>query len=603
VTAVAALAAFPASLLTIGFLLRGTLAHRVVAAPTADRWHRHDTPLVGGIGIFVGLLVGVGIAVATGSIEATHELLGIVGGCAILFVAGLIDDLFTLNPLAKLCAQFAAAGLVLAMGLRVEVVSNGLVATVLGVLWLVGMTNAFNLLDNMDGLAATLAAIACAYFAIDAVTVHPSNIALAVALSVCLACVGFLPYNLRIGKRAAAFMGDSGSQLLGFVLATLGLFSSWKVAGSTIATLILPILVLAVPILDTGLVTVVRLLEGRPIYQGGRDHTSHRLVYQGLSEKRAVVLLGVVSAALGATSLGYNTLGDPYITLAGVLLTFAFLLQFGSYLADVNRTPRVEDTPSLLGGLVVHRRRFVEALVDFAIVSGAFLAAYALRVQGEGTPWMRHVFYTSLPALLVARYLAFIAFGLYRSVWRYAGARDAVSICAAVVLSEAATFGFISLTTTFNGFPRDVFVLDALLCAALVGAARFWERAVTHALSGLIGRADRRRVLIIGAGRSGRSLLRELRETQGERVVAFVDDDPELKRRRIQGVAVIGGTDDIGWVIGRLTPEAVFVTIPDAPRRRVDAILEACKRADVPCHFVRREIALDPGVVGGVVVE
>ncbi|MCW2977885.1 MAG: glycosyl transferase, partial [Actinomycetia bacterium] len=206
-TAVAALAAFPASLLTIGFLLRGTLAHRVVAAPTADRWHRHDTPLVGGIGIFVGLLVGVGIAVATGSIEATHELLGIVGGCAILFVAGLIDDLFTLNPLAKLCAQFAAAGLVLAMGLRVEVVSNGLVATVLGVLWLVGMTNAFNLLDNMDGLAATLAAIACAYFAIDAVTVHPSNIALAVALSVCLACVGFLPYNLRIGKRAAAFLG------------------------------------------------------------------------------------------------------------------------------------------------------------------------------------------------------------------------------------------------------------------------------------------------------------------------------------------------------------------------------------------------------------
>jgi UDP-GlcNAc:undecaprenyl-phosphate/decaprenyl-phosphate GlcNAc-1-phosphate transferase len=603
VTAVAALAAFPASLLTIGFLLRGPIARRLVARPSADRWHRRNTPLIGGFGIFVGLLAGVGVAIATGSIGATHQLLGIVGGCAILFVAGLVDDLFTLNPVAKLAAQLAAAGVVLASGLRVEVVSNGTVATVFGVLWLVGMTNAFNLLDNMDGLAATLAAIACAYFAIDAVTVHPSHLALAVALSICLACVGFLPYNLRVSKPAAAFMGDSGSQLLGFALAALGLLSSWKVAGSTIATLILPILVLAVPILDTGLVTVVRLLEGRPIYQGGRDHTSHRLVYQGLSEKRAVVLLGVVSAALGATSLGYNTLGDPYVTLAGVLITFAFLLQFGSYLADVNRAPGADDSSSLLGGLVVHRRRFVETLVDFALISGVFLASYALRVQGEGTPWMRHIFYLTLPALLVARYLAFIAFGLYRSVWRYAGARDAVNICAAVVLSETAAFVFISLTTTFNGFPQDVFILDALLCAALIGAARFWERAVTRALASLIGRSDQRRVLIVGAGSSGRSLLRELRETRGERVVAFLDDDPELRRRRIQGVPVFGGTSEIGLALGRLEPEAVFVTIPDAPRDRVDAVVEACKRADVPCRFVRRAIDLDPGVVLGVVAE
>jgi FlaA1/EpsC-like NDP-sugar epimerase len=110
-------------------------------------------------------------------------------------------------------------------------------------------------------------------------------------------------------------------------------------------------------------------------------------------------------------------------------------------------------------------------------------------------------------------------------------------------------------------------------------------------------------VLIVGAGSSGRSLLRELRETRGERVIAFVDDDPELRRRRIQGVAVVCGIDDIGWALGRLTPEAVYVTIPNAPRERLDAIIEACKRADAPCHFVRREIDLDPGVVLGIVNE
>ena len=111
---------------------------------------------------------------------------------------------------------------------------------------------------------------------------------LALALALALACAGFLPFNLRPRGRARVFMGDSGSQVLGFALAALGLASSWKVAGTTVATLLLPLLVLAVPILDTTLVTIVRLLEGRPIYQGGRDHTSHRLVYHGLSEKRAV---------------------------------------------------------------------------------------------------------------------------------------------------------------------------------------------------------------------------------------------------------------------------------------------------------------------------
>src|SRR6266480_96170 len=145
----------------------------------------------------------------------------------------------------------------------------------------------------MDGLAATLAAIACAFFAIDAYTVHPSHFVAVLSLGICFACLGFLPFNLRLRRPAAVFMGDSGAQVLGFALASLGLASSWTVAGSTVATLLLPVIVLAVPILDTTLVTIVRLLEGRPVYQGGRDHTSHRLVYQGLSEKRAGVLRAV----------------------------------------------------------------------------------------------------------------------------------------------------------------------------------------------------------------------------------------------------------------------------------------------------------------------
>jgi UDP-GlcNAc:undecaprenyl-phosphate/decaprenyl-phosphate GlcNAc-1-phosphate transferase len=603
VTALAALAALPASLLTIWALRRTPVARYVVASPRADRWHTRSTPMLGGSGIMVGLLTAVGVALAAGLIPANRELGGILGGCVILFVAGLIDDAYRLSPLAKLAAQGAAAALVLVSGIRVEIVSNDVAATVLGVVWLIGMTNAFNLLDNMDGLAATLAAIACAFFAIDAFTVHPSHLVATLSLGICFACLGFLPFNLRLRGPAAVFMGDSGSQVLGFGLASLGLAASWTVAGSTVATLLLPILVLAVPILDTTLVTVVRLLEGRPVTRGGRDHTSHRLVYQGLSDKRAVVLLCVVSAALGLTSLAYKVLNDTRITLAGVLITFAFLLQFGSYLADVDHETAVDGGRSFIRSLLVHRRRFVEVIVDFALITASFTVAYLVRLEGTGLPWQRHVFVLSLPAILVARYVMFIIFGLYRGVWRYAGARDAASVLAAIVLSEGAAFLFTWATVPWNGFPRGTYLIDVILCSFLIGASRFSERAVARAISTFVGRGMQRRVLIVGAGRSGRSLLRELRETSGERVVGFVDDSATLRRRRIQGVSVAGSLEEIGWIIGRLSPDAVFVTIPDAPRDRVDAIVEACRRAGVPCNFVRRQIDLDPAVVLHAAVE
>ena len=113
----------------------------------------------------------------------------------------------------------------------------------------------------------------------------------------------------------------------------------------------------------------------------------------------------------------------------------------------------------------------------------------------------------------------------------------------------------------------------------------------------------RRRTLIIGAGRSGRSLLRELRETPGEQVVGFVDDDPRLRRRRMQGVPVLGGLAEIERVLVQARPDVVLVTIPLAPRERLDAVISGCGKADVPCRFVRRELDLDPFVVMGAGVE
>jgi UDP-GlcNAc:undecaprenyl-phosphate GlcNAc-1-phosphate transferase len=592
--AVAALAALPASFLTIRGLLRTPAARHVVAAPRQDRWHTRSTPLLGGSGIFAGLLVAAAVAIATDVLPASRELGGIIGGAAILFAAGLVDDVFHLPPLAKIAAQVGAAVLVIGAGVRVQIVGNDTLAWALGIVWLVGMTNAFNLLDNMDGLAASLAAIACGFFAIDAYTVDPSHLAALVSIAILLGCLGFLPYNLRLRGPAAVFMGDSGSQLLGFTVGALGLSTAWTVAGSTVATLLLPVLILAVPILDTTLVTVVRLLEGRPISQGGRDHTSHRLVYQGLSDKRAVVLLAIVSGALGLTSLAYERLNDTRVTLAGVLVTFAFLIQFGSYLTDVNRPAQPQEAGSFLRSLLVHRRRLIEVLIDFALITSAFYLASLIRLEEAPGGWTRHVFDLSLPALLVSRYIVFWLFGLYRGVWRYAGARDAATIFLAVLASETATFLFIWATVPWHGFPRGIYAIDILVCSLLIGVSRFWERGVAHALRSFVGRGEQRRTLIVGAGGSGRSLQRELRESRDVRVIGFVDDDRALRHRRIQGVPVVGSLSEIGWIVGRYSPDVVLVTIPGAPRAALDGIVEACGRADVSCRFVRRQMDLDP---------
>src|ERR687888_647533 len=203
---VAVAAGFPVTALVIWALIRSPLATRVAAHPRADRWHEQPTPMVGGIGIFAGL--------------------------------------FSLGPLPKLAAQLGAAAIVIFNGVTISgLISSDLLAGVVALVWLVGMTNAFNLLDNMDGLAATLAGIAAVFFAIDAVTVHSNDAVLALALALAVACAAFLPFNLRPRTSAVAFMGDSGSQVLGFALAALGLTASWKVAGTTVATLLLPILV------------------------------------------------------------------------------------------------------------------------------------------------------------------------------------------------------------------------------------------------------------------------------------------------------------------------------------------------------------------------
>ncbi len=597
-----AIIALPAASAVIWALLRSPLAGRIVNVPTGERWSAAPTPSLGGIGIFAGFTIGLWAAVALGAFHPGKEFLGVFAAVMLVFAAGLADDLYGMPPLGKLATQLVAAAIVIASGTHVQLIHNQVVGDAIAVIWLVGLTNAFNLLDNMDGLAATLATIAFGFFAIDALTIHPSNATLAFALAGGLACVGFLPFNLRNGP-ALVFMGDSGSQMVGFALAALGLTASWRVAGTTVATLVLPILILAVPILDTTLVTVARLLDGRPIHEGGRDHTSHRLVRYGLSERHAVALLALISLSIGGSSLAYTVLDNFRLTIIGVLVTFVLLVQFASFLADVDRRPAQLGEPlGLTQAFGVHWRRLVEVVVDFFVITASFMAAYVIEFGWPGTDSQRFIRDLALPVVLTASYLTFIPFGLYRSVWRFAGIRDAISAAMAVVVANAAALTFMVLTQDMRDFDDSFFILNTLICMVAITGSRFAERTL---LIGTRSVRDRtaRRTLIVGAGRTGRSLMRELRETAGERVVGFVDDNPHLRRRSLQGVKIVGATSEMARLLERTEPDIVLITIPDAPREILDALVETCTEAGVTCRFVRREIDLDPHVVFGAASE
>ena len=334
----------------------------------------------------------------------------------------------------------------------------------------------------MDGLAATLAAIACAYYALDAVTEHENRGVLVLALSLGFALAGFLPFNLRPGRAAAVFMGDSGSQVLGFALAALALSSSWKVAGTTFATTVLPLLVLAIPILDTSLVTIVRLLERRPVTQGGRDHTSHRLVYYGLSEGKAVAAAGAARRdCSGPPGSPTTCSATARVTTIGVLFSFILLVQFASYLGDLEeRSRRGEQQPRpSLRGLFVQPRRLVELLVDFALICGSFLVAYLLLVGGEGTNYQQ----VRLPggaadparrALSALRRCSGSTAASGASPARSTGSRS----LRGRALGARSRSASLRLTRPLGDFPHAVFFVDALLCLPLVGASRLALRAL-----------------------------------------------------------------------------------------------------------------------------
>src|SRR5215475_11799547 len=429
----------------------------IVAVPRRDRWHSRPTALMGGIAIYLAFVIGCFIF-APGLSRAYPILIA----ATLLFGAGIVDDIKQLKPYVKLVMQVVAASIVVFGGLRLPgKIWTSWGADFLTIFWLVAITNAINLLDNMDGLAGGISLIACAFLAITFL-VNGQTTEAALPLILAGAITGFLRFNFN---PASIFMGDCGSMFLGFALSGIALLSDFGRARNLVSVLATPVLILTIPIFDTMVVAVTRKMSGCPVSRGGRDHTSHRLVALGMSERRATLLLYLFAALSGMLALAVRQMAvwGALALIVGFALSVLFI---GLYLGkvgvyDESRNSNLQAASGTLVdpfGNLSHRRRIFEILLDTLLVALAYYSAYLLRFDGDMPGEQIAIFIRTLPLLVAVQIFFFLVGGVYKGIWRYAGidelARLAVAVFAGSAVSGLAVWFFYK----FHGPSRAVFI-------------------------------------------------------------------------------------------------------------------------------------------------
>ncbi len=308
------------------------------------RVHDHPIPRMGGIAIFLGFVISLLLFV-----NMSTQVMGLLVGAVIIAMMGAVDDIVNLNPWAKLAAQLLAAIVAIRSGLVFDVISNpnvfaeettiyiGHLSVPLTIIWIVGCTNAMNLIDGLDGLAVGVAAISSTSMLIVSLLVaEPVVSVILVALTG--ACLGFMPYNMNPAK---IFMGDVGSQLLGFVLATASIMGLFKF--HAVFTFFVPMLSLALPLTDTAFAFCRRISHGQSPFHADKGHFHHRLLAMGLSQRQAVAVLYSISAVMGLFAV---ILAAETALLRIICLVAIAAITFSIWLFVFHRNPRLKGKKS-----------------------------------------------------------------------------------------------------------------------------------------------------------------------------------------------------------------------------------------------------------------
>jgi UDP-GlcNAc:undecaprenyl-phosphate/decaprenyl-phosphate GlcNAc-1-phosphate transferase len=565
-----------------------------VAKPKTDRWHKRPTAMLGGVSIFLTTAI-ISLIFAEHSIAS----LIILGSSSFLFVVGLIDDIYHIKPYQKLFGQIIGVTIIISGGLTLssnnpEELTSILIplwtnSQVLNILitsfWLVGITNAINLLDNMDGLAAGIAVIAALSLAFGFSASGQSSEVILMSIFVG-ALLGFLVFNFN---PASIFMGDCGSMFVGFYLASSVLLT--QVGGRSrglLFVLAVPVLILFVPIFDTTFVTILRKLWGRKASQGGRDHTSHRLVALGLSEPAAVLMLYGFASLAGGLSLIVRELEliKGLALIAGFVLVLTII---GVYLAKVKVYQEQDEELALQNHAVFafifdfsYKRRIFEIFLDIFLISLAYYSAYTVLYGNFEQTNYWNLFIKSLPILIVLKLFAFLAVGVYRGIWRYTGLQDFFTFSKGVIGGSILSILAILLAYRFIDFSRTIFLLDAIFLFLGLAGSRIAFRLFRQLLPTPMNTAGRK-VLIYGAGDGGEMVLRELHNNPewNYNPIGFVDDDPLKKDKVIHGLPVFGGNGSLPVICQQNDVEEILISSRKISTQRISEIREVCENTDV----------------------
>jgi UDP-GlcNAc:undecaprenyl-phosphate GlcNAc-1-phosphate transferase len=510
----------------------------ITAHPAVSLVGAQQTVEFGGAPIIGAILIALALL---------HQLpLWITAGAGGLLIVGMIDDAIELRPYQKFICQIAICAWAVVFALP----DNGLTLwwsadCALALLWLLATTNAFNLIDGLDGLAAGIGIIAAVTIAATGIMHQAPQVwmpSLAIAGSLC----AFMLFNF---PPARIFMGDAGALPIGYLLGGLALAGGELATNSRLTKYVFPVLIMIVPLLDTGIVSVTRLATGTWISRHGSDHSHHRLLSLGLTDRAAVAVCCAVAAVGALCGFAANVLTHenvivalPFLVLAtAVLALFMMDLTFES------------NAPGLAYGYVQgvarfilrlgYKQRIAEAAVDFALISGAFLAAQALRLDFNIDSLTIGMLLREVPYVALATYPAFVIAGVYRGIWRYTSLSDGLrfangAVLAGVFVTIAARFALISLS-------GSIVVLFVILLFNLLMMTRISFQAIRKGISQLATANER--VLVVGAGEQGAAAANFIFSSRrhSARVIGFVDDDKFKLGKLMHGQRVLGNFDDL----------------------------------------------------------
>jgi UDP-GlcNAc:undecaprenyl-phosphate GlcNAc-1-phosphate transferase len=570
--------------------------------PGGRKVHDHPIPRLGGFSIFVAFYVILIIVSQIDFFFFPSDFLEeinfpwLVVASFIMLGIGAVDDFRRVSPSIKFFFQIIAGVIVALACVKIQVITLpfrtinlGIWSIPVTILWVVAITNAINLLDGLDGLAAGTSLIVCV--AMFGISLLNQNIGIALCSAILAGSIlGFLKYNFY---PASIFLGDSGAYFLGFILSVLPLLGGLK--GTATFAILIPLLALGLPIMDTALSMLRRLLrslhimeideekneikffflDGFSVFRADRDHIHHRLLQMGLTQRKTVILLYAISLVLGG--LAFSSIYFKNINYGLFLTTIGLASYIGVRKLGYSEIQILRNGALLpLFDAPVVNIRIFRFFVDMAFIALSYYLAFLLRFEGRFEPSIKEYYLMTIPLVLTIKMGIFYLSGLYKGAWRYTSVSDVVKMVKAVALGCFVSALVLWAIPGYGVMSFSVLVIDFNILFFLVTGARTSFRVLEHFQ--ISNNHHGRKILICGVDKSGLQALNEFINNPrlGLSPVGFIDEDEKNRGKQVSGYPILGSIDSLENILKNDSISEVIVTGNNLSEGKIKRLSQIC---------------------------